>query len=271
MQRRLQQMEYVIECRFSDAFTSSPPVQDLMPNAREIVLFSYAFSFVGTIDGAIGPEPASQVVTTALEELRPVFDPPLDFTLSDVAAEEGSVIITLLLASVVAPAASSIAVPAGAIAGAGGIALWAADRFLGGALSKAGERLAQNVFARLAGPALIATGLANGDAVRDPQLVADQQASEIALPRGCNWDRLAGGTHVSSGGKVTGYQYAYRLVPTIPGARPAMLKVIVDRYARHPVEYHVFEVLEEPAVSAPAQSVAVHAPGSTVSKRRGGA
>jgi hypothetical protein len=32
-------MEYVIECRFSDAFSSSPPIRELIPDAREIVLF----------------------------------------------------------------------------------------------------------------------------------------------------------------------------------------------------------------------------------------
>jgi hypothetical protein len=233
-------MEFVIDCRFSDAFSTSPPIQELMPNAREVVLFSFAFSHEGTID----PYPASQVVTTALEELRQNFAPPLDFTVDSVTAEQGSVIITLLLASIVAPAAAPVVVPVGVITGVGGITLWAADRFLGGALSKAGEQLAQSVFSRLTGHAPTSIG-----ELREPQGVADEQASEVAVVRGCSLIPMAGGMRVSIGENQTGYKYVYQLV----GARPGLLSIIVDRYSRHPVEYHVFETMAELAVITPDQ------------------
>jgi hypothetical protein len=183
--------------------------------------------------------------------------PPLDFTLSSVTAEQGSVIITRLLASVVAPAVAPVAIAGGVVAVAGGVTLWAADKFLGGALSKAGEQLAQTVFFLLTGRSPAGAG-----EVRDPQAVADQQASEIALARGItSVIPIEGGKRVSIGENESGYRYVYQLAASTPGARSALLKVIVDMYGRHPVEYHVFEIYGEPAAIAQPVPAVVQARG----------
>lgn len=222
-------MEYVIQCRFSNRFASYAPVRELFPIAKDAVLFSFSF----THPSDLSPSEAESLAQDVLRGVEGDFSQRLIVDVDNVQSGKGSVVVTLLVLNVVLNVAGPAAV-ATPVIGVGGVALWAADKALGGTLSEFGKALAQAFMARIS--------LFNDQAspIRDPQEVAKERAEAIARERGCAALPMAGGTRVRlSNQEDWGYKYSYQLV----GAMPGYVTVVVDQYARYPVEYHVVEAL----------------------------
>lgn len=224
-------MDYVIECRFSKAFASSQPVRDIFPASQNAVLFSFAFS-----DPIETPhQQAAGIVQNIIEDVQRESSPTLVLDVDSVKGSRGSIIITVLVLDIVLNLASPI--PPNGVGGVGGIALWAADKALGGALSEFGKALAQHVQDVISHNGLFHQ---SPSPIRDPQAIARERADSIALERNCVAVQMAGGVRVDlSNGQDHGYKYTYQLVGVMPG----YVTVVVDQHARQPVEYHVFERL----------------------------
>jgi hypothetical protein len=228
-------MDYVIQCRFAPSFTNAPPMRELFPNARDMVLFSYAF----TVSQRIGRNQAARLVEEYLrgDGAKVGVGDRLDIQVERVTGTKGSIIITLLVTSVVlAQSAGPVTGPAltaavgTVVTSAGGIALWAADKVLGGTLSEFGAKLAVGLRERLSpnAPTLI----------RDPATMADTKAAEIAKARLCTALPSGGGVDVKlPDGAGVGLKYTYQLV----GAAPGWVTIVVDQHAQRPLEYHVYD------------------------------
>jgi hypothetical protein len=220
-------MEYVIQARFAKSFTSLRPIRELFPNADKMVLFADAFT--GPDD--ISLNQAEKIVEYVLQQSEWRDRHHLYIETESVVGSKGSVIITLFVTTVVLnPSLPTQAV--GVVSAIGGIALWAVDKALGGALSEAGKGLVRALQRPIG---------AEGALVRDPQKRADETAEELARKHGGTALPLSGGVLKDlADGSGKGFEFMYQLL----APRPGYISVVTDMYALRTPEYHVFETAQ---------------------------
>lgn len=220
-------MEYVIQCRFSPSVTNLRPLRELFPWAADAVLFAYSF----TADQDLSGKQAANVLedmARGLQVFGGEFGHVLQIDAERVVDSSGSVILTLFVTSVIL----NVHTIANTASQAAGIAVWAADKVLGGVLGAYGAELAHSVKNRLVAP---------DSPMRSPQHIADEQAQQIAMQHGGVAVSISGGLATKlSDGKTQGFKYSYQVV----GPTPGYIIIVTDLYARRPVEYSFSEIPE---------------------------
>jgi hypothetical protein len=216
-------MDYIIECRPSGQFIEALAQAELYELSR---LFGKLVFFARNISCEDGPgrNDVAPMVEETIGELRRSLPPSMWLDVARVDVYQGSVIILILVSVVSLPAA----VVAGPVVGGGfavgGLALWAADKFFGGALEECGKIFTTKLVEKISkwwngkGKQSPPTTIIN------PREIAESEAQRVAAQHGCKPALLTGGTSVED----HVYEYIYQLYDC--GRR--LLKIRVDSQSK---------------------------------------
>lgn len=196
------EVTYTIECRLSPNFVSSFSDPDLVRLLSRAVLFAYSFS---AIEQSV--EEVRSVAELSFhdllqqirgEERRTYSD--MSIALEGVQVEPGSIIVNLMVTGVYVSLATGNAPAAGAVT-AGALALWVADKFLGGAIEEFGARVSDMIMSKLGRRKKGIVPVIN------VQNAAHELASKVAEQRNCKFAITSGGFLADDW-----YRYVYQLV-----------------------------------------------------------
>ncbi len=195
--------EILIECR------PDPKGGLLPPNA---VLFAYDIE----VPGRISPDGAREALERVLSEALSDIPQGVTFDVHSIEAQEGSVILILIVTVFVAPEA----LPVVGTVGAGAAVLWVAERFAGGFVSRIGGGLADRMLRHFGGDR---SAQSRGDE-------AMKAAQDVAVQRGCTGLATSVGGIKRDDGR---HQWMFELV----GCDARRVTVIIGR--RPPPEVYV--------------------------------
>jgi hypothetical protein len=137
--------------------------------------------------------------------------------IDDVEVQEGSLVIAAVCGVVAVTPVAPVVAPVVAGSMIAGVALWAADKFFGGALAKVGQAAADKLLQTF-----------HGKDPRNAQRAADATAREIADQHGCRYASTSGG--VLNGNRI---RYVYALLD----CNAHQLVVDVDPYGKEVPTY----------------------------------